>query len=414
MVIAMKHPAALANDIRQTPCGRHAVREALVFLSTLILLASVAGKAPADTGAQVELTGTVHSTGISGYPGSKFTLGDADSDSRGLVGVLSRERSDKPCFVSAGWEDVNKSSTNGAATKDLCGKKGPSSGTMGGTYANTGGNANRVFVTGAQVCMNKGDDRVKGIHLRGQRINDAGELVNFGPDAQDSRTNCHQDHWKRWVECPAGQIATAAIIHYSAGDTPRSWTGIGLQCRAIKSTGASTTLTTEASTLDSVTDTGPKALTELPGCNDTEALDIRAVAWNIADDWAAFSRKVERQSGTNLGACIERRFAGDGKVECAHEYKCKQNGTKCKLGLGGGLGSKIKLYQTFFDNIAGKPQPDRRACYAALMTHEFSHTCEHYAEGGPEARAEAAFDYWKERFAVSSSWTIDGGCGMND
>lgn len=399
---------------QQSQRGVSTPQNILIVMTTLIWLCLASGAAIGDTVAEVELTGSVTSTGISGFPGSKFTLGDADSDSRALVGFSSRERSDKPCFVSAGWEDVNRSSTNSAVSKDLCGSKGPSSNTMLATYANTGGNANRVFVTGAQVCMNKGDDRVKGIHLRGQRINDAGALVNFGPDAQDSRTNCHQDHWKRWVNCPTGQVATAAIIHYSAGNTPRSWTGIELRCRRVTSTGDSTTATTAPSTIDSVTDSSPKALTDLPGCNDTESLDIRAVAWNIADDWPAFSNAVERATDQNLGSCIEGRFAGNGKVECAHEYKCKDGGTKCKLGFGAGLGKKIKLFQTFFDNIAQMPQADRRACYAALMTHEFSHTCEHYAENGPEARAVAAFDYWKGRFPVSSSLTVDGDCGLND
>lgn len=97
--------------------------------------------------------------------------------------------------------------------------------------------------------------------------------------------------------------------------------------------------------------------------------------------------------GESLGSCIEDRFSKNGEVECAHQEKAKQDGAKRKLGFGAGLSKRVKLYQTFFDNIASMPQADRRACYAALMTHEFSHTCEHYAERGPEARAVAAFDY---------------------
>jgi hypothetical protein len=281
---------------------------------------------------------------------------------------------------------------------------------MGGTYANTGGAANRVFVTGIQVCMNKGDDRIKGVHLRGQRITDVGTLVNFGPDAQDFRTNCHQDHWKRWANCPAGQIATAAIVHFEAGNTPRSWTGIELRCRSVRATGAST----EASTLESVTGSASKGLAEVINCSETESLDIRAVAWNIADDWRNFASAVASATGSNMGSCIEKRFAGDGKVACVHNEKCKREGSKCSLGFGSGLGSTIKIFQKFFDNIDSMPQADRRACYAALMTHEFSHTCEHYGEKGPEARAVAAFNYWKARFAVSSILKVDNDCGLND
>jgi len=364
----------------------------------------------AQSVATVELTGEPSSTGISGFPGSKFTLGDADSGRRALVGVLSRERSDKPCEVSVGWEDVNQSSTSNAITKALCGKKGATSSTMGGTYANTGGTANRVFVSGVQVCMNKGDDRVKGIHLRGKRITDAGTLTNFGPDQQDSRNNCHQDHWKRWVNCPEGQIATAAIIHFDAGNTPRSWTGIGLQCRAITITGNSVSYNTEPATLHA----NSKGLAQTIDCTDTESSDMRAVAWNIADDWNNFSNTLESSTRQNVGSCLQKRFAEDGKVQCVHTRKCDKDG-KCKVGFGGGLGSKIKIFQTFFDNIDSMQQPaDRRACYAALMTHEFSHTCEHYAEAGPEARAAAAFNYWKGRFGVTRDLKVDDNCGLND
>jgi hypothetical protein len=386
--------------------GRLAVGAALI-------LCAIGFAAPgfAQTVATVELTGEPSSTGLSGFPGSKFTLGNPDSSSRALVAVLSRERSDEPCFVSIGWEDVNQSGTNDAVSKDLCGGNGPSSGTMGGTYANTGGAANRVFITGAQVCMNKDDDRIKGIHLHGQRITDEGALVDFGPDQQDARTNCHQDHWKRWVNCPAGQVATAAIIHFEAGNTPRSWTGIGLQCRSLRITGNSAPATPAT---DTPASSSSKGLEELIDCSDTEEKDMRAVAWNIADDWRNFSSSIENATGIKMGSCIEERFSVNGKVECVHKEKCKQDGDKCRLGFGAGLGKKIKIYQTFFDNIQSMPQADRRACYAALMTHEFSHTCEHYAESGPESRAMAAFDYWKGRFPVSSGLKVDDDCGLND
>ena len=390
-------------------------RQANIALSTKRLIAGVVSLVSigfavtsfGETVATVELTGVLSSTGLTGYPGSKFTLGDPNSANRALVGVLSRERSDNPCNVSVGWEDLNQSGTNGALTKDLCGSNGPSSGTMGGTYANTGGDANRVFITGVQVCMNKSDDRIKGIHLHGQRITDSGTLADFGPDQQDSRTNCHQDHWKRWANCPAGQIATAAVIHYEAGNTPRSWIGIELQCRGLRVTG-NTTANTNPSVL-------PHGEVGVIDCSDMESLDIRATSWNIAEDWPNFSSELEKATGFNMGSCLQDRFSQNGKVECVHKYDCK--GNKCTLGFGAGLGTKVKLYQTFFDNISALPQADRRACYAALMTHEFSHTCEHYAESGPESRAVAAFNYWKERFPVSSSLSITSstnGCGMND
>ncbi len=40
--------------------------------------------------AAVELTGEPAPSGLTGFPGSKFTLGDPDSTSRALVGVVFR------------------------------------------------------------------------------------------------------------------------------------------------------------------------------------------------------------------------------------------------------------------------------------------------------------------------------------
>ncbi len=151
-------------------------------------------------------------------------------------------------------------------------------------------------------------------------------------------------------------------------------------------------------------------------CSDARDVDILAVAWNIADDWANFERSIETQMGAKLGNCSHDRFKKNGKVECVTKYDCKtKDGVeKCKLGHGWGLGHKIKIYQSFFDNVAGLSQPDRRACYAGLITHEFAHTCERYAERGPEARADAAVEYWKGRFSPTSTLDPQVGCGFND
>jgi len=104
--------------------------------------------------------------------------------------------------------------------------------------------------------------------------------------------------------------------------------------------------------------------------------DIRAAAWNIADDWTNFERSIENQTGFKLGNCSRDRFKKNGKVECVKEYDCKtKDGVQqCKLGHGWGLGQKIKIYQTFLDKMASSSmsQADRRACYAGLMTHEFA------------------------------------------
>lgn len=156
------------------------------------------------------------------------------------------------------------------------------------------------------------------------------------------------------------------------------------------------------------------ALDEVIDCNSTREKDIRAVAWNIVDDWSNFERVVEDATDKSLGNCIQKRFSTNGKVRCVSEYDCNNKG--CKLGHAPGLSQQMKIYQSFFDNIATLPQADRRACYAGLMTHEFSHSCERYADGpnsSAELREDAAFNYWKNRFAVSGTLDANGDCGFD-
>jgi hypothetical protein len=156
------------------------------------------------------------------------------------------------------------------------------------------------------------------------------------------------------------------------------------------------------------------ALDEVIDCDSTQELDIRAVAWNIVDDWSDFRSAVENETDKNLGNCIEKRFSTNGRVRCVSEYHCNNKG--CKLGHAPGLSQQIQIYQTFFDNTAALPQAVRRACYAGLMTHEFSHSCERYEDGPnslPELREDAAFNYWKDRFADWSTLDANDACGFD-
>lgn len=152
-------------------------------------------------------------------------------------------------------------------------------------------------------------------------------------------------------------------------------------------------------------------LDEVIDCDDTQSKDIRAVAWNIADDWTNFDNQIETVTSFNLGNCTQDRFSTNGKVKCMAKNKCKNNGT-CRNGSSSPFNKKIKIYPAFLNTIAGLPQPDRRACYAALMTHEFAHSCDRM-EGRAEAREDASFNYWKDRFAVTSNLDLQNDCGMD-
>jgi hypothetical protein len=203
--------------------------------------------APVLSDTTVSLSSTVTPSEISGFSGTSFTLGSPKS-THGLNGLWSVERNDKPCYVASMTEDINNSSDDSGAHKDLCGAKATSS-EIKAQFGDIKF-ANRTFIRAVRVCMNKDNDRVKGFQVRGREIDSNGNVSNLParyPDSSGSsgvdalvdlnapyvqRSNC--DGWKKWAECPEGQIATALIAHFGPGSNPRSLIGIALQCQGVR------------------------------------------------------------------------------------------------------------------------------------------------------------------------------------
>ena len=202
-------------------------------------------------GQELRLTGSAETTKISGFAGSKSRVGvpDSQADDYAVFGLSSEERRDHPCYVTIRTENINDSGKKLDLKKDFCGKKEKSS-AIEVEYSDAK-YEKRVFVTGTSVCMNNDNTRVKGLRIRGAQLSDTGDLVdlkaqtvpdhkgpmpahNTGPTSMptDDRANCN-NNWKKWAECPGGQIATAAILHFEAGKEPRSLTGIALECRRV-------------------------------------------------------------------------------------------------------------------------------------------------------------------------------------
>jgi len=161
----------------------------------------------------------------------------------------------------------------------------------------------------------------------------------------------------------------------------------------------------------------PAVSLETVDCTSTQSVDILAVAWNLVDDWANFERAIESATGSNLGSCIRGRFRDNARVICEQQTNCNRKG-RCVLGRSSPLNQTTRIFGTFFNSIASAPAPDRRACYAALLTHEFSHSCDRvFEQPRAEAREAAAFTYWRARFPGTSGWTKTGtngtGCGLD-
>lgn len=184
----------------------------------------------------VTLSGTVDTTARSGAAGTQFTVGTASSDTYALWGISGKETgilSNVPCWVHVKTENVNDINDEVGHTEDQCGSSNPTDDSLlVADFANGDLTGEHAFVSGAKVCMNSDDTRVKGWVLYGRQINDDGSLTDLTLDAlAGPRPNC--DTWKQRVDCPAGEIATAAVLEFDSSDTPRAWMGISLKCRAV-------------------------------------------------------------------------------------------------------------------------------------------------------------------------------------
>lgn len=131
-------------------------------------------------------------------------------------------------------------------------------------------------------------------------------------------------------------------------------------------------------------------------CNSEESLDIRATAWNIVADWSDFEDYIEARTPYNIKSCLKNRLDYNGKVKCLSTYESW-------LGWASPFTKKIKVSQNFRDDLdAESSRPDRRACWAWIMAHEFSHSCDR-GEAAADDIGNEAFYYWKDRFGVSAN-----------
>jgi hypothetical protein len=184
----------------------------------------------------VTLSGTVHTTARSGASGTQFTVGSASSGTYALWGLSGKETggfTNVPCWAHIKTENINDINDQIGHNEDHCGSSNPTDGSLlVADFANTDFTGERAFVSGAKVCLNSDDTRVKGWVLYARQIQADGSLLDLKLDAiAGPRPNC--DTWKQRVNCPLGEIATAAVLEFDSGSTPRAWKGISLKCRAV-------------------------------------------------------------------------------------------------------------------------------------------------------------------------------------
>lgn len=217
----------------------------------LALYAAI-GLAAFQVTSAISLGGKVSETNVSGFRASAITLGDAKEPSSAIYGISLAEHDNNPCQVKILKENVLNSNADTTATKNACGTQDTVN-ELTAQYSDFGSQGARVFVTGIQVVMNKEHTQVEGYRLKGQKVLANGTLANLNSEqgqvvkvggasttlddvAQPIAmlSDADQNSWMEWAECPAGKLATAAVLHFEAGVAPRNLVGIGLKCQTVR------------------------------------------------------------------------------------------------------------------------------------------------------------------------------------
>lgn len=138
------------------------------------------------------------------------------------------------------------------------------------------------------------------------------------------------------------------------------------------------------------------SLKQVKHCSTTQKREIEDAADWVAENWSDFEDFLENRTGLNIKKCMENRFKKNGKVVC------EEATGQCKTSKGNNawasmLNKKVHLCPSFLNrvnNLSGTT--NRRACYIAILSHEFAHTCDRF-EPGSERIDDAAFDFFSSR-----------------
>lgn len=151
------------------------------------------------------------------------------------------------------------------------------------------------------------------------------------------------------------------------------------------------------------------AASNVKDCTSQETTEIgQAIDWG-ADNWGEYEKALEkiRDWPVNIGSCLEDRFKKTGKVVCEQSAKglCASNN-----GWASALTKKCHMCPGFLTTVRALPNAeDRQACYFALVTHEWGHTCER-GHKTLEIIDDEAFNFWLSKHPGMTIQFKD--CGM--
>ncbi len=146
-------------------------------------------------------------------------------DGMALKGVTFGERNDRPCYLRAEFSGFDGTFTAGSRTFDRC---NGSEGSLR-TVTIVSSLSTMQWASGLQICQRQQNDRLKGVRLRGSRVDDQGTHYDPAIEEVEERTNCNQ--WAQQAFCARGSVITELQVHYRAtGSRPAEITGVALNC----------------------------------------------------------------------------------------------------------------------------------------------------------------------------------------
>ena len=125
--------------------------------------------------------------------------------------------------------------------------------------------------------------------------------------------------------------------------------------------------------------------------------DIQVVIDSIYQNWGKYAEYIQSQTDELLSpdGCIATKLINEPLI-------CSNN---CdEVGINWDLQQPNLCKNTFLDEMKSTLKPYRRACIASLLGHQYSNLCGR-KKSISVAIEIATFNWWRDQFVVSSSWT---------
>lgn len=160
----------------------------------------------------------------------------------------------------------------------------------------------------------------------------------------------------------------------------------------------------------------PSRASDIHDCTAQETAEIAAAIDFGAEHWQAYKARLDDIRGwpVTIGNCLEERFQRNGTVVCERTMNGFCSNRKGDAAAWASpFNRRTHLCPNFMNRIRNlSGATTREACYFAIVTHEWGHTCER-GHKVVEVVDDEAFAYWKSEHPEVVIVFGSGGCGLD-